>query len=73
MKTAIAQAQEIYEKGDKATASEILTAIDALNQAVSLYEDATLSDLRIDGNSINGSTLMLPITSTTSRPENSRL
>ena len=54
MKTAIAQAQEIYEKGDKATASEILTAIDALNQAVSLYEDATLSDLRIDGNSING-------------------
>ena len=53
-KTAIAQAQEIYEKGDKATASEILTAIDALNQAVSLYEDATLSDLRIDGNSING-------------------
>lgn len=54
MKTAIAQAQEIYEKGDKATASEILTAIDALNHAVSLYEDATLSDLRIDGNSING-------------------
>ncbi len=54
MKTAIAQAQEIYEKGDEATASEILTAIDALNQAVSLYEDATLSDLRIDGNSING-------------------
>ena len=54
MKTAIAQAQEIYEKGDKATASEILTVIDALNQAVSLYEDATLSDLRIDGNSING-------------------
>ena len=54
MKTAIAQAQEIYEKGDKATASEILTAIDALNQAVSLYEGATLSDLRIDGNSING-------------------
>ena len=54
MKTAIAQAQEISEKGDKATASEILTAIDALNQAVSLYEDATLSDLRIDGNSING-------------------
>lgn len=54
MKTAIAQAQEIYEKGDKATASEILTAIDALNQAVSLYEDATLSDLRIDGDSING-------------------
>lgn len=54
MKTAIAQAQEIYEKGDKATASEILTAIDALNQAVSLYEDATLSDLRIDWNSING-------------------
>ena len=54
MKTAIAQAQEIYEKGDKTTASEILTAIDALNQAVSLYEDATLSDLRIDGNSING-------------------
>ena len=54
MKTAIAQAQGIYEKGDKATVSEILTAIDALNQAVSLYEDATLSDLRIDGNSING-------------------
>lgn len=54
MKTAIAQAQDIYEKGDEATASEILTAIDALNQAVSLYEDATLSDLRIDGNSING-------------------
>jgi len=54
MKIAIAQAQEIYEKGDKATASEILTVIDALNQAVSLYEDATLSDLRIDGNSING-------------------
>lgn len=54
MKTAIAQAQEIYEKGDKATASEILTVIDALNQAVSLHEDATLSDLRIDGNSING-------------------
>lgn len=54
MKTAIAQAQEIYEKGDEATASEILTAIDALNQALSLYEDATLSDLRIDGNSING-------------------
>lgn len=54
MKIAIAQAQEIYEKGDKATASEILTVIDALNQAVSLYEDATLSNLRIDGNSING-------------------
>ena len=34
MKTAIAQAQEIYEKGDKATASEILTAIDAVKKFI---------------------------------------
>ena len=53
LQKAIAAAQAVYDKAN-ATDAEVLQAIEDLDAALLLLEDATLSDLKVDGKSIAG-------------------
>ncbi|WP_455585559.1 InlB B-repeat-containing protein [Bacteroides sp.] len=51
LQNAIDAAQAIYDRGN-ATVVEILQAVEDLEKAMKLYNDATLSDLQVNGTSI---------------------